>query len=303
MTIRRQAKYHLFILLTVLILSSLPTSVWAGGCKKAVAAQPTAEERARFRYYFYEAERLFLNEQYAEATDMFRFCYLLNPDDPMVNRFMGDLYSIYHLYHAALRHYEQSYQLDPLNERLPATMLYTYTYVGEYKKALRMCDLIEQKEGYNASTAWSRYRIYRISGDLRKALKTLDEYLRKDPENITFLQARLELLETGIGRDKQLKAAYEQLLSLDENNPTLLNNYAYFLATHKGDLAQAEQMSFRALQAEPRNPVFLDTYAWILYLRGETTLAAMYIRQAVQLLDTIPDDVRKHYQIITGKNL
>ena len=80
----------------------------------------------------------------------------------------------------------------------------------------------------------------------------------------------------------------------------MLNNYAYLLATRKGDLKKAEEMSRQSLKAEPDNPTFLDTYAWILYLRGEKQLAKMYIQNAVRQMGEVtwPAEIAEHYRII-----
>ena len=292
---------HIVLLLLLLLC---PIAGEAKSRTKSVKPQPTAEEQARFRYYFYEAERLYLNEQYTDAALLFRFCLMLNEDDPMVNQFMGDLHNAYQLSAAALPYYERSYQADPKNERILERLAYTYTETGHYKQALRMCDLLEQRDGFDMTAAWRRYTVHLKCGKPQQARKALEDYLALDPNYMPFLLSRLTLMEAYGAKDKDMLAAYEQILSLDENNYVVQNNYAYFLATHKGDLKLAEQLSYRSLQADRRNPVFLDTYAWILYLQGEKLLATLYIRQAVQLSEQgVPDEVKQHYQIITGTQL
>ncbi len=293
---------HVKHILLLVLLLCLP---WHGYAKKKPAAvQLTAEDQARFRYYFYEAERLYLNEQFADAALLFRFCLMLNEEDPMVNQFMGDLANAYRLSASALPYYERSYRADPKNERILERLAYTYTDTGNYKQALRMCDLLDQRDGYDMNAAWRRYTVHLKCGHPKQARKALEDYLALDPTYMPFLLARLTLMETYGAKEKDMLAAYEQILSLDENNYVVQNNYAYFLATHKGDLKLAEQLSYSSLQADPRNPIFLDTYAWILYLQGEKQLATLYIRQAVQLSEQgVPDEVKQHYQTITGTEL
>lgn len=75
---------------------------------------------------------------------------------------------------------------------------------------------------------------------------------------------------------------YEVAIYLWPKNLTALNNFAYSLATHNGNLSQAEQMSSTTIQADANNPVFLDTYAWILHLKGQDVLAAFYLRKALE---------------------
>ncbi len=75
---------------------------------------------------------------------------------------------------------------------------------------------------------------------------------------------------------------YEIAAYLWPKNMTALNNYAYGLAIHGGDLSQAEKMSSTTIQTDPNNAVFLDTYAWILHLKGQDSLALFYLRKALE---------------------
>ena len=76
-------------------------------------------------------------------------------------------------------------------------------------------------------------------------------------------------------------AAYEQALTLDPNNPNVLNNYSYFLALRKSDLEKAEKMSALLVKNNPDNPAYLDTYAWVLYSRQKYKDARKVIERAV----------------------
>ncbi len=95
---------------------------------------------------------------------------------------------------------------------------------------------------------------------------------------------------------------YEEVLRFDPENIYTLNNYAYLLATHGGDLRKAEKMSQLTIQKEPDNATYLDTDAWILHLQGAESLAKFYIKKA---LDNIGDlvgkeEILEHYNIIVA---
>ena len=80
----------------------------------------------------------------------------------------------------------------------------------------------------------------------------------------------------------------------------ILNNYAYLLATHGGDLKKAERMSELTIREEPDNPVYLDTYGWILHLQGQDMLAKFYLQKAYRLADgeEVKQEVIRHLQQI-----
>ena len=97
-------------------------------------------------------------------------------------------------------------------------------------------------------------------------------------------------------------AAYEKALAIDPNNIYVLNNYAYMLATHDGDLRRAEQMSRKTIEAEPSNATYLDTYAWILHLQKQDFLAQYYIEKAMEnMKQEESEEITEHYKEITGK--
>lgn len=76
-------------------------------------------------------------------------------------------------------------------------------------------------------------------------------------------------------------AAYDSCLQWKEDNVGCLNNYAYWLGESGGDLAKAEEMSYKTVKAEPNNSIFLDTYAWILFHEKRYSEAQIYIEQAL----------------------
>jgi tetratricopeptide (TPR) repeat protein len=62
---------------------------------------------------------------------------------------------------------------------------------------------------------------------------------------------------------------YEQAKKINNNDLTLLNNYAYYLAEQNLNLKEAEEMARKVIDSEENNVTFLDTYAWVLYKRGK----------------------------------
>ncbi|MCQ2331561.1 MAG: hypothetical protein MJZ55_06180, partial [Paludibacteraceae bacterium] len=175
-----------------------------------------------------------------------------------------------------------------------------YTGVKEYKKAIAAQDSLDKIEGYGPYSAINRYRIYMLMQAPKKAIAAIEDYLKEAPTDIQFQMYRMQLYEVTNQPVKKRIAVYQDILALDPYNALALNNYAYMLATHKGDLHLAELMSTKAIRVESQNPTYLDTYAWIMYLTGQNELAKLYIRQAINLLgnNPIPQEVQQHYNAI-----
>jgi tetratricopeptide (TPR) repeat protein len=75
--------------------------------------------------------------------------------------------------------------------------------------------------------------------------------------------------------------AYDDALTIDPNNSSVLNNYSYYLALRKSNLEKAEKMSSLLIRNNPDNPSFLDTHAWVLYSREKYREAKRIIERAI----------------------
>lgn len=98
--------------------------------------------------------------------------------------------------------------------------------------------------------------------------------------------------------DKAWKS-YERCLTLRPDDWMTMNNYAYHLAMQGTDLAKAEQLSRRTIEADPDNANSLDTYAWILHLQGRDKEALPYMEKAVKL-NPKSDTLQEHLKVIKG---
>ncbi len=299
-------------------------------------AEMTEEKEQQFLYYYYNALRLFAEEQYEDAFHSFQFCYHINPDDAGANMYLGLFYEGMKQPLQALKYLKRAYELNPdeywdryavvlfrsggkaeairvletAADRQPDdsdiwdNLRQAYMADNRYKQALRAQDEIDRIEGYNAYSALNRYQIYVLTDRLKTALREIEKYLKEDPTNLQFLFFRAELLEKLKARPQDIEKALNDVLVLDPNNVIVLNNYAYLLTRQKnGDLAKAELMSQRALQREPNEPSYLDTYAWIMYLKGEYDLAYLFIKSAIDALggQPISHEIRQHLTAILRK--
>lgn len=88
--------------------------------------------------------------------------------------------------------------------------------------------------------------------------------------------------------------AYEESLSLDSTNITVLNNYAYYLAIRKKDLDKAERYSRISNELEPNSATLQDTYAWVLFQQGKYQEALSWIEKAVKS-DQVSAVLLEHY--------
>lgn len=280
----------------------------------------TPEQQQQFLYYFYEAERLILSSQIAQAKPLITFCYLLNPNDATINHYLGHyaredenpllMFAFYKrafelepneywnsynyillstenkkLYHEGIANLESVIQNDARNAGALELLQKAYLSADMYTKALNIQDQLDSIYGYNEASATMRYRIQLATKNINKAIEEIERYLQVDPNNYPFLLQRVSLyFTTNQPYTKQIEAC-EALLKIDSRNAICLNNLAWLLCIHNVDLTRAEQLSRKAIMTEPSNAVFLDTYAWILYKMGEYESALFYINEAYKKMD------------------
>ncbi len=100
----------------------------------------------------------------------------------------------------------------------------------------------------------------------------LGKDIRKDitMEELNFLSITLSSMGDCAFSANDTTAAfrdYRNALVLNPDNALAANNYAYFSATHGGNLEEALRYSEKSLKGDnANNPTYMDTYAWILYL-------------------------------------
>lgn len=93
---------------------------------------------------------------------------------------------------------------------------------------------------------------------------------------------------------KEAEAIYEQVLELDPNNATALNNYGYMLAELGKRLDEAEAMIHKALKIRPNEPAFWDSLGWVYFQRGEYEKALQWVEKAVKAQ---PNDAELRYHL------
>ena len=244
----------------------------------------SVEQTQQFTYYWYAARQAIEEKRYSDAYALLEFCHLLKPDDGHTLYCLGVIYQGLRKDQEAQELFEQAYRVQnaPHSEDLLMRLGNIYIEQHDWKKALEMQDELDALNGYDAMSAITRYRIYASARQPKKALQAIDAYLETDPTNLRFMMFRIDVLEQMEVKAKVLYDAYEKVLELDPYNLRILNNYAYHLATHGGDLTKAERMSAITIRQEPNNPIFLDTYGTILQLQGQEELAQFYLNRAKQ---------------------
>ena len=100
------------------------------------------------------------------------------------------------------------------------------------------------------------------------------------------------------GNHRKAYQEYEKSLSINPDDASALNNYAYYLSLNGEQLKKAETMSRHSLELEPDNDTFLDTLGWILHLQGRDKEAKNIFKKAIIHGGTSSSTVLRHYTTV-----
>jgi tetratricopeptide (TPR) repeat protein len=134
---------------------------------------------------------------------------------------------------------------------------------------------------------------YRRKGDLTNAIAALQKAREILPENGVVLSTLALVLEAA-QRWPEARQVYEVVLKLDPNNAVALNNLAYLLTEHGGDLDDALTKAQRAKQLLPDLTEVSDTLGWI-YLKKNLTDNAIDIFK--ELVIKVPSSAIFRYHL------
>jgi tetratricopeptide (TPR) repeat protein len=76
--------------------------------------------------------------------------------------------------------------------------------------------------------------------------------------------------------------SFEKALELDPLNPTVLNNFSYYLSLRGEKLEEAAEMSKLSNDLQSNQASYQDTYAWILYKQAKYDQALIWIENAIK---------------------
>lgn len=203
--------------------------------------------------------------------------------------------------------------LDRLvDDRVELVSPYVY-FTDRYAAAEDTTNLRHYAEaGHEALPEEGVFRLYLAllamnAGDTTGYRRQLDDALTVVSTEDRFYP-QLALLRaddlSGGGNFDAARPYYEAAVS--QPLPPVYNNYAYFLTEKSGtpaDLDKAEKLARQAIKLEPDNGTYLDTYAWVLYRKGSSMLALIYIKKAIEATETPDPTLYEHLaEILTAED-
>jgi tetratricopeptide (TPR) repeat protein len=146
---------------------------------------------------------------------------------------------------------------------------------------------------------------YLMAGRPRKTIETFSQIVEQDPENFEALRYRGDAY-LNIGQHAEAIADFERALAIEDNDESLLNNFAWVLATSPDDEVRDGQRAIKlatkaAELTNHQTPHVLSTLGAAYAETGDFDSAKKWSRKAVELAQktvdsATADDDRKKLQ-------
>ena len=209
-----------------------------------------------------------------------------HPENPQILTLFGEVLLENDSTARAVEQFKKALAIDPARFNVWQRLMFTYT---DRKDADSLIKYSEKAMRYFPNQAMVHY-LNGIGHFNKKsypaAIKSINRAIDLQPEDnaalLSDMYSSLGDIYNTTKDHKQSDSSYEKSLRLNPKNPTVLNNYAYYLSERGIRLDDAEKMSKESLELRPGEATFLDTYGWILYKQGKYEGAKKYIEDALK---------------------
>jgi len=205
------------------------------------------------------------------------------PEDPHTHIIGGDLYLSTGKEREAQAEYVQAIASD-VNFEVWENLLYLDIKLEQYDQALKHSDAAleiypnQAMIHYFNGFANLKKRHYQESIFAFEQSKKLSG---TNPSLVAEINAMLGDAYNAVKDYAKSDLAYDDALTFNPNNSSVLNTYSYYLALRKVNLEKAEKMSTLLVKNNPDNPSYLDTHAWVLFMREKYKEARKVIEKAI----------------------
>lgn len=219
------------------------------------------------------------------------------PDSPLVMGIRGDIFHANGELDSARTCYRRSLKEDGTNQEIWQALLLIDAEDSDYVSLSK--DAEDALEYFPNQVAFLYfYGLGSAQTDDKEAAIYAFEKIKKigSSEKSLRMQAFMNLGELYHDEEQYSKSDenFESALAMAPDDPSTLNNYAYFLSLRNEQLDRAAGMVKKAIDADPASTAYQDTYGWILYLQGDYSSAEEWIGKAVSA-GSNSSEVLEHY--------
>jgi tetratricopeptide (TPR) repeat protein len=225
-----------------------------------------------------------IEKKYKEADEEFRRAYALNPTNirGMTGVVETDLQQ--NKPDAAIQTLKEELAKNPERTEMKLLLADLEVRIGKFDDAVADYQALVDKLGKNSKARAQIYvrlgEAYRRKGDPDGAVQAFQKAREILPDDVLVL-SELALVLDFAQRWSEAMKVYEAAIKLAPNDGVSLNNDAFLIAEHGGDLDLALTRAQRATQLLPKYPEVADTLGWIYLKKNLSDNAIEYFKRNV----------------------
>ncbi len=159
---------------------------------------------------------------------------------------------------------------------------------GDRERAKREAELAIEMEPRATEAYLVLARLHEGPEAVREALTDVDRALEREPAFVRGWVIK-GMLHGVLQEHAESQRAHRRALSLSPDLVASLNDLAYNLAEHGGDVNEALKFAERAVELAPRSALANDTLGWIYVKKGVYLKAVSHLEPASQILVNHPE--------------
>ncbi len=233
----------------------------------------------------------FQQKKYPEAIE--RLSGLVSTGDPRVFAALTATYARQGQFDKAVDIANQGLKRVPDSNVIREQLAEAAVYGGKFDLAISESKKLIASNPKSLEAYVRLGAIYDLKGDSAASIGVFQQAHDLAPNELgpalTLAQAFAQA-----GRRPEALGVYQNILKVHPNDPTALNNTAYFLCDSGGNLDEALRFAQSAVQKVPDQPSFADTLGYVYLKRGMRTSA---IQTFSSLVRKYPKYATYHYHL------
>jgi len=229
---------------------------------------------------------------------------------------LGDAYNELDQYDKAIPEYKKALEIYDRWDSKPLWVLnytnlgYCYHNTGQYKKEKMLYKKAEKDFPNDPALMYRQAALSLTEGDTvatNEYIKTYISLSKERSSSDASISNNLAIMYDEEGFMKKAEEYYRKALSLQPENPTRLNNLAYFLINKDQNLTEGTELIDKALELSPNSYYMLDTKGWGLYKQGKYQEALELLEKAWNLKPIYDHELYLHLEgvkkaVVSQKN-